>query len=118
MTIDTEPRLYEVRIGGFGGDEDALALTGPIARLLCPDEWHEGPCEVPWGFTLAEGGELSELSELVVGIYTAGNTAAEILARVRALAGPEHPAALSDGDPELFPEVVTQYEIEHGGPSR
>ncbi|ASR36182.1 hypothetical protein BAY61_15525 [Prauserella marina] len=110
MTIDTEPRLYEVRIGGFGDDEGALALTEPIARLLCPDEWHEGPCEVPWGFSLAG----TDGAELVVGIYTTESTAAEILARVRALAGPDHPSALTTGDPGLFPDVITQYEIEHG----
>jgi len=27
---------------------DAERVSEAIARALCPEEWHSGPCEVPW----------------------------------------------------------------------
>ncbi|WP_020502004.1 hypothetical protein [Sciscionella marina] len=45
-----ERRVYEVRVHGCTSDEEQLAAREPIARTLCPDEWHASPCPVPWEF--------------------------------------------------------------------
>ncbi|MFI0712520.1 hypothetical protein ACH4SK_18115 [Streptomyces inhibens] len=126
MPVGDEPRVYEIRIHGCADTEEALALQESIARVLCPDEWHKGPCDVPWGFTLgaeerADGGE-SDAGEsdggesvvLVLGIHTSGRTAAEVADRVRAVVGEAREAVLCEGDAEQFEELVEQYRIESG----
>ncbi|REK86989.1 hypothetical protein DY245_29125 [Streptomyces inhibens] len=121
MSVGDEPRVYEIRIHGCAGTEEALALQESIVRVLCPDEWHKGPCEVPWGFTLgaderADGGESDggESVVLVLGIYTSGRTAAEVADRVRAVVGEAREAVLCEGDAEQFEELVEQFRIENG----
>jgi hypothetical protein len=49
--------VYEMTIGGFAGTGEALGMQEPIKRVLCPVEDHDGPCEVPWGFSVSEGDE-------------------------------------------------------------
>jgi hypothetical protein len=113
VSLETR-RVYEVRVRGQAGTEEALALQGPIARLLCPDERHDGPCEVPWGFTLSDDGQSQgEAVVLVLGVYATAGRAEEVAARVREVAGEERSVSLSEGDPELFEELVEQYRIEH-----
>jgi hypothetical protein len=101
-------RLYEITVAA--GATDALALQEPIARLLCPEPEHAGPCPVPWGFSLDDDG-------LVVGIYATPGTAVDLVGRVRMLVEPRE-VTLRAGDPEHFDHVVEQYLIEHGGGAR
>jgi hypothetical protein len=69
--------VYEVTIRG----ERRLELQEPIKRVLCPIEEHDGPCEVPWGFSVSDD------NELVLGIYTSAEKAAEVVERVRDVVG-------------------------------
>lgn len=96
-----EPRVYEVRVHGCATVEEAIALQEPIARLLCPEEHHTGPCEVPWGFSLEDAEDDAE-------------RAAEVVERVRALVGEARPVTWGAGDdPERFEELVEQHRVEH-----
>lgn len=120
--LPREPRVYEVRVHGCATVEEAVALQEPIARLLCPDEHHAGPCEVPWGFLLespegADDGEDGEdgATVVVLGVCTTtAGRAAEVAARVRALVGEARSVTWGEGDdPERFEELVEQYRIEN-----
>lgn len=116
MPVGEEPRVYEIRVYGCADSGEAIALQGPIARLLCPEEWHDGPCDVPWGFTLdsdrrADG---DEATVLVLGVHTSGARAAEVADQVRAAIGERGPVELGEGDPEQFETLVEQYRIESG----
>lgn len=114
--VEEEPRVYEIRVHCYGAPEEALALQEPIARLLCPDAGHDGPCEVPWEFTLAgaerAGGDAATV--LVLGVHTSGARAAEVADRVRAAIGETRPVELREGDAERFVALVEQYRIESG----
>ncbi|MFG1817387.1 hypothetical protein ACGFIF_26770 [Kribbella sp. NPDC049174] len=50
---------FEVTIRGA---DDVLGLQEPVARVMCPVEEHVGRCEVPWGFSVSDGG-FEELEE-------------------------------------------------------
>ncbi|GAB3810189.1 hypothetical protein GCM10028799_02130 [Kribbella italica] len=96
---------YEVWIHGAG-----LELQEPVARTICPVEEHDGPCEVPWGFTVAdEGGGV-----LVLGIHASADKAEEIVRRVAAVAG-DRRVELRPGRSGVFDELRVQYEIENRG---
>lgn len=112
---------FVVRVQGSGSDE---VLKERIARLLCPVEDHDAPCEVPWGFTLAddtghqegdehpEGLEFPDVADdLLLAIYTTPDKAADVAERVRTAIG--RPVALSVGDPADFEDLATQYRIEN-----
>ncbi|WP_030675736.1 hypothetical protein [Streptomyces sp. NRRL B-1347] len=99
-------QLYEIHIHGFADTEAALALQEPLARLLCPVEDHDGPCEVPWGFTVGDG-------SLVLGIYASAAKAAEVTDRVRSFVGGAHRAVLGGPTSDVFDELVAQYRVEH-----
>ena len=86
-----------------GGDD---AVKERIARMLCPVEDHDGPCEVPWGFTRAGGGD-----DLLIRIYASPQKAAEVFQRVKLVVG--QPADLAAGDPADFEDLATQYRIEN-----
>ena len=116
MPAGEEPRVYEIRVHGCATVREAIALQEPIARLLCPDEHHAGPCEVPWGFTLdgedgADG--VDGATVLVLGVCTTGRRAAGVADRVRAAVGEAHPVVWGEGDPGRFEELVEQYRIEN-----
>lgn len=119
MTAGEEPGVYEIRVHGFADSEEALALQEPIARLLCPDEGHDGPCEVPWGFTLGRDDRARDRADddgatvLVLGVYASGARAAEVADRVRAALGETRPVELGEGDAEQFETLVKQYWIEN-----
>lgn len=104
-TVGFMPGVYEISVSAT--DDDALALQEPIARTLCHDEWHNGPCEVPWGFSADDAG-------LLLGIYATAEKAAEVADGVRAVVG-DRTVELREGAAADYPEVVTQYEIEYGG---
>ncbi|WP_406050294.1 hypothetical protein [Kribbella sp. NBC_00889] len=55
---------FEVRIAGFAGVDDALAMQETVARVLCPVPEHNGPCE-PREVTLMDGtpGRFDELAD-------------------------------------------------------
>ncbi|MEU0168191.1 hypothetical protein ABZ214_22440 [Streptomyces iakyrus] len=108
------PRVYEIRIAGHPSTEEALALQDPIQRLLCPDPDHAPPCEVPWSFTVADDGPDDDSTALVLGVYASAGRAAQVAARVRALAGGTRPVALSEGDAGEWGELVEQYRFERG----
>lgn len=113
-------QIYEIHIHGCAGSDAALALQEPLARLLCPVEDHEGPCEVPWGFTLrdGDGGGRDPKTVLVLGIFASAEKAAEVRERVRAFVGPAHPVALTRPATDTFDELAEQYRIEQGqGPA-
>lgn len=116
MPVGEEPRVYEIRVYGCADTEEALALQEPIARLLCPDEWHDGPCDVPWEFTLAddERADGDGAKVLVLGVHTSGTRAAEVADRLRAAVGETRPVELGEGDAERFETLVEQYRIESG----
>ncbi|ADI04144.1 putative sugar translocase [Streptomyces bingchenggensis BCW-1] len=116
LPVGEEPRVYEIRVYGCADSGEAIALQDPIARLLCPEEWHDGPCDVPWGFTLdgdrrADG---DEATVLVLGVHTSGARAAEVADQVRAAIGERGPVELGEGDPDRFETLVEQYRIESG----
>lgn len=86
------------------GEDDVVKER--VARMLCPVEDHNDPCEVPWEFTRAGGGD-----DLVVRIYSTAEKAAEIRERVKAGVG--QPVELVAGDPADFEDLATQYRIEN-----
>ncbi|WP_460653769.1 hypothetical protein [Kribbella endophytica] len=102
---------YEVWIHGAG-----LEIQEPVARTICPVDEHDGPCEVPWGFTV--GDETDEPSEsggdgvLVLGIYASVVKAEEIVRRVAPVVG-DRRVELRAGRPGTFDELRVQYEIEN-----
>ncbi|SFQ34765.1 hypothetical protein SAMN05421810_106225 [Amycolatopsis arida] len=104
------PRVHEIHVGGFPSVADALAAQEPIARLLCPDPEHNGPCAVPWEFTLTD----AEPVALVLGVYADPAAVAALADRVRTTVGEGHPVQVRDGDPEEFPALVEQHRVEHG----
>jgi hypothetical protein len=97
---------FEVTIRGFAGTDEALAMQEPIKRVLCPVAEHDGPCEVPWGFTVGDG--------LVLGIFATPEKAAEVVERVRAVVGGRE-VVLAAATPGRFDELEEQYRIERGG---
>ncbi|WP_063803707.1 hypothetical protein [Streptomyces silvensis] len=113
-------QIYELHIHGCAGTDEALALQEPLARLLCPVEDHEGPCEVPWGCTLRdeprEDGPQDGPDEcvLVLGIFADARKADEVIARVRAFVGAAHRVVLRDAVTDTFDELAEQYRIEQG----
>jgi hypothetical protein len=98
---------YEMRIQGFAGVEEALAMQETVARVLCPVAEHDGPCEVPWGFTVVDG-------DLVLGVFAAPEKAVEVAERVRGVVGGRE-VALSEGRAGRFDDLEEQYRIEHRG---
>jgi hypothetical protein len=96
---------FEIRIEGFAGTDEALAMQEPVARLLCPEPEHDGPCQVPWGFSLTDD------NALVLGVYTTRETAADLTAEVRRLTA--RPTTLDTASPGHFDELAEQYRIEH-----
>lgn len=103
MSGEGAARGFVIRVPAVGGDE---AVKEQVARMLCPVEDHDGPCEVPWGFSLAGGGD-----DLLVQFYSSPEKAAEVLERLKAIVG--QPAELSVGDPADFEHLATQYRIEN-----
>ncbi|MEU8350443.1 MULTISPECIES: hypothetical protein [Streptomyces] len=102
--------MYEIRVQGCAGTDEALALQEPIARTLCPEPEHAGPCAVPWDITLGDTDE----PVLVVGVYTTRERAAEAAGQVREVVGGTLSVVLGEGDPGRFETLVEQYRIEHG----
>jgi hypothetical protein len=96
--------VYDVTIRG----ERRLEMQEPIKRVLCPVEQHDGPCEVPWGFSASED------NDLVLGIYASADKAAEVVQRVRGVVGGRE-VVLAEAEPGRFEELEEQYRIEHGG---
>ncbi|MFB9906963.1 hypothetical protein [Allokutzneria oryzae] len=97
-------KIHEIRISG-------CTDTEAIARLLCPVEEHDGPCEVPWSLAAHDG-------DVVLGIYADQRKAEEIANRVREFAGDARPVVLSDADPSFYEELVEQHRIESRSASR
>ena len=98
-------KIHEIRISGYTDDTEA------IARLLCPVEEHDGPCEVPWSLAAYDG-------DVVLGIYADQRKAEEIADRVRAHVGDARPVVLRDGDPSFYEELIEQHRIESKSASR
>jgi hypothetical protein len=113
---------YEVWIHDAG-----LELQEPVARTICPVEEHDGPCEVPWGFTVADEPGADEADErggaggaderggagvLVLGLYASAEKAEEIVRRVTPVVG-DRRVELRPGRPGAFDELRIQYEIEN-----
>jgi hypothetical protein len=122
---------YEVWIHDAG-----LELQEPVARTICPVEEHDGPCEVPWGFRVADEPGADEVDErggscaaderggadgadercragvLVLGLYASAEKAEEIVRRVTPVVG-DRRVELRPGRPGAFDELRIQYEIEN-----
>ena len=47
-TPESSRQLWEVRLGIWSSEADALDLQQKITHLLCPDPEHNGPCPIPW----------------------------------------------------------------------
>jgi hypothetical protein len=106
--------VHQFVVHGVGGAEEATALQEPIARLLCPEPEHEGPCDVPWGFTLRE--EVSaggDATVLVLGVYATHEKAATVAERVRGFVGPDRPVRLEEAAPGAFEELAEQFRVEN-----
>jgi hypothetical protein len=95
---------HEVWIDGAG-----LELQEPVARTICPVEQHDGPCEVPWGFLVADGTDA-----LILGLYATADKAEEIVRRLPAVVG-DRRVELRPGRAGTFDELRIQYEIENRG---
>jgi hypothetical protein len=113
VLVEDEPCVYEIQIHGCPSIEEALALQTPIARVLCPDEWHEPPCEVPWTFTFCDNEGQNNAVVLILGIYAFSGQATELAEQVRAVAGETRSVVLGEGAPERFEALVEQYRIEN-----
>ncbi|RRO15741.1 hypothetical protein EIL87_17215 [Saccharopolyspora rhizosphaerae] len=111
---EEEGRVHEVRVRGFGSVDDAVAAQEVVARLLCPDESHRGPCEIPWSTGVADEPGTPGGAVLVVGVLTTARRAEGLLERVLDAVGPEHAVALGEADPEDYAELVEQHRIEAG----
>jgi hypothetical protein len=96
---------FEVTIRGF---DDPLRWQEPVARVLCPEPEHDGPCEVPWGFSMNDDGDL------VLGIYASAEKATEVVERVGQVVG-RREIVVTPAAPGRFEELEEQYRIEHGG---
>ena len=67
LAADRRPLVLEV--GGRGASRHAQDAAEAIGRLLCPEEFHPGPCPIPWstttwgmrGATRAEKAEVRDL---------------------------------------------------------
>lgn len=79
-----------------------MTMQEPVARVLYPVAEHDGPCEVPWGFTPADD------HDLALGIYTTRDKADEVAAEKRFDAGapPSEP-----GDPELPDNAFVNFRV-------
>jgi hypothetical protein len=106
------PRGYEVRVAGCADIDAALELQEQVSRMLCPVEDHSGPCPVPW-FTFSVDDDTTGKSEVVLLLWTTGDTADAVAARVRARIGPGHTVTTTPGAGEMFDVVAEQYRIEH-----
>ncbi|MEO3751981.1 hypothetical protein [Streptomyces sp. B6B3] len=111
--------MYEIAVRGCAGVDEALALQEPIARLLCPEPDHDGPCPVPWEFTLgdaedpdADDGKASAV--LLLGVHASRAGAAEVAARVRELAGDARQVSLAEGAPGRYEALLEQHRVERG----
>lgn len=95
-----------MRIAGFVDVDDALATQETVARVLCPVPEHNGPCDVPWGFSV-DGAD-----QLVLGIYATAEKAASVVEDVRGAVEPRE-VTLMNGTPGRFNELADQWRIEH-----
>ncbi|MFF1820682.1 hypothetical protein ACFVWG_25475 [Kribbella sp. NPDC058245] len=110
MPIKDDRGVYEIQVRGLPTIDEALALQEPIARLLCPEPEHSGPCDVPWGFTV-HGDEQSHTHTLVVGIYTEGTRAANLADGVRSIT-PDKSVDVAAGNSGNWATLVEQFQIE------
>jgi hypothetical protein len=98
-------KTYELELRDLA---DPLANQEPIARLLCPNPEHDGPCEIPWGFSIGAN------HALILGIHTSPEKAVEVADAVRRLTDRE--VSLTEARPGHFDELAEQYAIEHPAP--
>ncbi|GAB3672839.1 hypothetical protein [Saccharopolyspora tripterygii] len=103
-------RVYEIRVPGFANDAEAIAAQDPIARLLCPDEFHRAPCEIPWSLSVADDPDVPERGVLVVAVLTTRSKALDLLRPIGEVTG--RPAHLLDADPSDYEALVEQHRIE------
>ncbi len=90
--------VYEIAVGAV---DDAAKER--VARMLCPDEHHPPPCQVPWSFTADDGG-------VVLAVVADRATAAEVASRVSTITGRAAPVAVAD--PADHEDLVVQARIE------
>lgn len=110
------PRVFEVLVPGYDSIDEVLALQEPVARLLCPDPSHAGPCEVPWSL----GARTEEEEDypvgtghtVVAGLHATRDRAEEIAARIGAEL--DRTACLVEADPGNHEELVEQYRARGG----
>ncbi|MEV6597537.1 hypothetical protein AB0M36_11805 [Actinoplanes sp. NPDC051346] len=105
------PRGYEIRIAGCADVDTAVDLQERLARMLCPVENHDGPCPVPWTFTIT--GDDVGPQDLLMLVWTTADTAATITAEVRKRVGGRQTVTAAPGEGEQFDVVAEQYRIEH-----
>lgn len=110
------PRVFEVLVPGYDSLDEVLALQEPVARLLCPDPSHTGPCEVPWSLGARteeeEDGPVGTGHTVVAGLHTTRDRAEEIAARIGAEL--DRTARLVEADPGDHEELVEQYRARGG----
>ena len=47
--LATERRPMALEIGGTGSESSAEKASDAVRHALCPDDFHPGPCVIPWG---------------------------------------------------------------------
>jgi hypothetical protein len=47
LAIERRPMVLE--IGGTGSEPSAEEASDAVRHALCPDDFHSGPCAIPWG---------------------------------------------------------------------
>ncbi|MEU0493124.1 hypothetical protein ABZ249_28185 [Nocardiopsis sp. NPDC006139] len=115
MSTD-RPRTFEILVPGFATGEEALAQGGAVARLLCPEPEHDGPCPIPWstGVRLEEEepDPVGTGHTVVAGVYATAGAARAAAERIGESLG--RPAHLVEVPAQEYPELAEQYRIERG----
>jgi hypothetical protein len=78
------------------------------------ESFAQGPCDVPWSFTLAADETDDDSTTLVLGGYTTKGQATQVANRVRALAVGARLITVSEGEAGTWEELVAQYRFEEG----
>ncbi|MFL1376288.1 MULTISPECIES: hypothetical protein [unclassified Nocardiopsis] len=110
------PRTFEILLPGFATDTEAMEQADTVARLLCPEPGHEGPCPIPWSL----GSRLEEEEPdpvgtghtVVAGVYATAAAAREAADRIGAALG--RPARLVEVPLDEYPYLEEQYRVERG----
>jgi hypothetical protein len=52
--------VWQVRIVLRASEDELRQATDAIARALCPDEFHDGPCPTPWSMSTSRVDDMDD----------------------------------------------------------